>query len=266
MYIDMYMSQCNIIVDSAKLTRCWSRWGENDVSNCDKIYFILDGEGTITIDGTEYHPHADQIVLIPKGSRVISSNNPDKPYYKYWCHFHSYLIDKSIFNIIKIAACFTVSNPNLMIKLFNTLVLNFESEKPYSKLVARAALMQIIAQVFKESGSDSAQLASEFPVDALERINTYVWENISRHITLDELADVLHFHPNYFIKFFNKYFGVSPLQYVSQVRIEEAKQMLRVSDLSIKEIAVRTGFYDLYHFSKRFKKMTGYSPTDYRRL
>ena len=81
-----------------------------------------------------------------------------------------------------------------------------------------------------------------------------------------ELAAVVHFHPNYFISFFKKYFGTSPLKYVNEARLNQAKRLLKSTDESVAQIAEETGFRDLYHFSKRFKASTGYSPSDFRKL
>ena len=77
---------------------------------------------------------------------------------------------------------------------------------------------------------------------------------------------MVHFHPNYFISFFKKYFGTSPLKYVNEARLNQAKRLLKSTDESVAQIAEETGFRDLYHFSKRFKASTGYSPSDFRKL
>ena len=90
--------------------------------------------------------------------------------------------------------------------------------------------------------------------------------HLSEEITLETLASLVHFHPNYFIRFFKQNLGVSPMQYVSKARIDHAKVLLKTTDEKIADIASLTGFHDLFYFSQRFKEQTGFSPTDFRKL
>ncbi|HEY0827171.1 MAG TPA: AraC family transcriptional regulator [Bacilli bacterium] len=91
----------------------------------------------------------------------------------------------------------------------------------------------------------------------------YIETRLHENITVDELAKLVHFHPNYFIHFFHKMTGSSPVQYINKQKVERAKQLLSATDLSVTEISERVGF-QLYYSSKIFKKAIGSSPTAYR--
>ena len=56
------------------------------------------------------------------------------------------------------------------------------------------------------------------------------------------------------------------MKYVTAARLDKAKRLLKSTDESVAQVAEETGFHDLYHFSKRFKAHTGYSPSDFRKL
>jgi len=58
---------------------------------------------------------------------------------------------------------------------------------------------------------------------------------------------------------------MSPLEYLTLLRVERSKEMLRASELSIKDIAAEVGYYDASSFIRRFKQMTGVTPLQYRR-
>jgi len=83
---------------------------------------------------------------------------------------------------------------------------------------------------------------------------------------VEVLAGIMHFHPNYFIKFFKRHMGTSPVHYIVRKRMEKSKLLLNLKDASITEIAEAAGFNDVSHFSKAFKNHTGFSPTEYRRM
>ncbi len=65
---------------------------------------------------------------------------------------------------------------------------------------------------------------------------------------------------------FKKHYGVSPIQYLINRRMEYAKHLLNTSGMSVKQIAYQCGFENEYYFSRIFKKLTGYSPSQYRAM
>ncbi|MBQ7040143.1 MAG: helix-turn-helix transcriptional regulator [Clostridia bacterium] len=69
----------------------------------------------------------------------------------------------------------------------------------------------------------------------------------------------------YFRKLFRSEYGMCPVEYLISLRIAHAKNLLTYQKSSISEIALESGFSDIYYFSRRFKKETGMTPTEYRR-
>jgi Transcriptional regulator containing an amidase domain and an AraC-type DNA-binding HTH domain len=81
---------------------------------------------------------------------------------------------------------------------------------------------------------------------------------------LSELANLVKISSYHFSRMFKQSTGVTPHQYVTQCRIEKAKQLLKKPDLSIKYISQQVGFHDQSHFSKTFCKIVGLTPKKYR--
>jgi len=98
----------------------------------------------------------------------------------------------------------------------------------------------------------------------LRRITAYIRQHYMEDITLKTLCSTVSLSPSYVIKLFNRHLSLSPMAYVSRIRVEAAKEMLLESPLSIAEIAARTGFQDGFYFSKKFKQLTGMTPRQYR--
>jgi len=69
----------------------------------------------------------------------------------------------------------------------------------------------------------------------------------------------------YFRKLFTKHFGISPKQFIIDLRIQRAKQMLAEGALSVSVISEKCGFSNLYHFCRLFKQRVGITPSEYRK-
>lgn len=92
----------------------------------------------------------------------------------------------------------------------------------------------------------------------------YIKNNYYKDITLDKVANKFNLSPYYFSRTFKEFVGVNYSEYITEIRIEKAKQMLKDHDLSIKEICFKVGYNDPNYFSRVFKKVEKISPTEYK--
>lgn len=97
-----------------------------------------------------------------------------------------------------------------------------------------------------------------------EQIKDYLYLHYSEDLTLSYLSDKYHLTPKYFSAAFKKNEGISLVDYLTQIRIEKAKNLLCSVDLPASEIASLVGYEDPRYFYKVFKKMTGITPKKYR--
>jgi AraC-like DNA-binding protein/ligand-binding sensor protein len=99
---------------------------------------------------------------------------------------------------------------------------------------------------------------------ALRKAERYIWENYTRKISLQEIADASGLSAPYFSTIFKEEMGENLSSYLNRLRVEKAGHMLLETDLSLGEIAGSCGFEDQSWFSKIFKSFTGTSPGKYR--
>ena len=90
-------------------------------------------------------------------------------------------------------------------------------------------------------------------------------QNLSHHWTIEEMAALVGLGTTAFTEKVKNYTGFSPLNYLITIRISEAIKLLKGQELPITDIALDTGFYSSQHFSTTFKKLTGYTPSDFRK-
>ncbi|WP_307551430.1 helix-turn-helix domain-containing protein [Paenibacillus sp. V4I5] len=97
--------------------------------------------------------------------------------------------------------------------------------------------------------------------ESIEETLSYMNEHYMVELSLPMLARRAGMSIGYFTVLFKKHTGATMMNYLYTLRIEKAKQMFLHTDLLAKEVAGRVGFVDYFHFSKVFKKKTGYSPS-----
>ncbi len=85
------------------------------------------------------------------------------------------------------------------------------------------------------------------------------------HITLDEAAQYAHLSPFHYHRLFRHAFGQTPHEFLTQLRIDEAKRLLAQENESVTEICFGIGYSSLGTFSSRFRALAGLSPSEYRR-
>ncbi len=100
----------------------------------------------------------------------------------------------------------------------------------------------------------------------LESINKYVRANLSRAVTIADIAEELGYSVSHLRAVFRDRLGVSLGKYMRESRLSEAAQLLQSSTLNVSEIGERCGFESLYAFSRAFRKAYGIPPRTYRQL
>ncbi|MCM3111805.1 response regulator transcription factor [Lederbergia lenta] len=99
----------------------------------------------------------------------------------------------------------------------------------------------------------------------IQKLLDYIDQHYAEPLNLTEMANHFHFNPSYLSSYFSTHHSVGFNEYLNRVRIEKAKDCLRSGKISISEISGMIGYSDHSYFCKVFKKMTGMSPSSYRK-
>lgn len=108
------------------------------------------------------------------------------------------------------------------------------------------------------------QKAGSSSNNAVDQVIDYINEHCQTTLSLEELAELVHFSPSYLSKIFHQTMGITLKSYITLKRIENAQYLLVSSDLSIQEISSNCGFSNTSHFNRVFKQQTGMSPLEFR--
>lgn len=102
------------------------------------------------------------------------------------------------------------------------------------------------------------------PVSWVQKGLEYMQIHYAEGITVERVSEYVGVERTHFTKQFTKTFGITPIRYIQQLKMEEAKLLLAQTAYTLTEIAQSVGYPDLFSFSKAFKKFTGVSPKLYR--
>ncbi len=111
---------------------------------------------------------------------------------------------------------------------------------------------------------DVANKREEKSTDLIKTAQRYIEENYANDISLDDVSRVVNISPYYFSKIFKEDSGQSFIEYLTNIRMDKAKELLTESNYSMKEICSMCGYTDPNYFSRSFKKNVGVTPTEYK--
>ena len=136
--------------------------------------------------------------------------------------------------------------------------------------ILRAYLIELLVTIFrkyKKSEALDAHRHTEYrKKELIEEAISYMHENYEKDIKLDELSMMSFFSRNYFCRLFKDVAGVTVVEYIQKLRIQNACRLLKETSDTVAEISNQVGYEDSKFFTKLFKRYTGHTPSAYRRL
>lgn len=108
-------------------------------------------------------------------------------------------------------------------------------------------------------------LANKIQSNTVQSAVDYICNNLENNMSINDIAEIAHLNPQYFMRLFKKETGKSVLEFITECRINQAKRILEESNMPIAEVALSVGYDNFSYFSKLFKKYEGISPSEYRK-
>lgn len=136
---------------------------------------------------------------------------------------------------------------------------HFQSEDDFLKWRAQLEFQEMLYEMVT-SGSYQSKGKKKL---GLEETRDYMDNHYHEEITIDQLAKIAELSPKYYMDIFKKTYGQSAMEYLAQVRMNKAKQLMLGSGRILKDVAHLVGYKDEFYFSRKFKKEFGLSPSAY---
>lgn len=126
-------------------------------------------------------------------------------------------------------------------------------------------LYEIIAFLAEQFDMWTHSLGRTTGENVMDEVLHYIHHNYRENLKLEAIAPLFGYSSSYLGKIFSRKLGITFNAYVDNVRIEEAKKLLKQDKLKVYEIAEQVGYSNVDYFHKKFKKITGTSPAEYRK-
>ncbi|MBE5957575.1 MAG: AraC family transcriptional regulator [Lachnospiraceae bacterium] len=221
------------------------------------IEYIIEGEGTIEVNGNVFHPKKGDTYLLPQGSSHVYYPNPNNPWKKIWINLSGQLISDCI-NAYGLDTVYLFNN--LYTKdLLEEIVNNAKNKVPDLSLSTGKLVYEILYRMNMHNQRHEPVINPNARL-----MKDYINDHLFEPITLSTLSDLIGMSDQHTIRIFKSTFGSTPYQYILWKKIDYAKLYLKNTNMSVKEISQKLAFTDEFYFSNIFKKKIGISPTDYR--
>lgn len=231
-----------------------------------ELFFITKGNGKFMIENELYTiKKNDLIVINPNVLHTEYAEEGSKDSFEYVVLGVNGLkfLDMSLNQTFLI---YDFSNQRqLILNYLNLLLEEIKLKKENFTLICQNLLEALLLIIARGTKADLKIEPSKKITQECRFIEQYISTHYKEEITLDELADLTYLNKYYLIHSFKEFTGYSPINYLINVRINEAKHLLSTTDYPISKVAMQVGFSSHSYFCQIFKKETGQSPLQYRK-
>ena len=241
-----------------------------------ELYYIAEGRCSVFIGQRTYRLQTGDFALIPAGTlhktdftshgqntKYVISFSPDTA--QKIDAFLDTKVAETEFRAGKIKA--PVQRQETILLLVNRMLYEFENQPALGKSLCMALLAELLISLHRyREGQEENDGNEDTAHSRMREVAAYLSEHAGEQITLTEVAAHFAVSPSHLSRVFHQETGFGIREYLIHYRIRQACDLLLNSELTVTQIADRCGFNDSNYFGDAFKKATGVSPREYRKL
>ena len=241
-----------------------------------EIIYVRSGFLTVSISGESYIGKTGEAFVVSPGNlHLMGSQSGTVDYYtflfplKYISFRTDDMLDEKLLEPLNsghLMICPRVNDTakelcEQLIEIYEAK--NDESESKITTQVrTKIILLQFILEMWKKGFVIENDTSGRNIVE--KEMVSYIQQNFTGKISLKEFGEQFHLSEKYISRYFKEHFHITLSQYITYLRLENAKQLLQDTDLSVTETAMQSGYQNVSYFIRSFKKAYGISPLKYR--
>lgn len=230
------------------------------------LIYCEEGKGWIYLGDKKFHLSKHQAFIIPPNLQHTYAADRNSPWSIYWIHFNGKNTEHytAILGQVLDADDEGINRQQFRIELFESIFQNLangylQENLEYSTVCLQHFLASFIYKVQFNRQSINGHR------DIIHSSIDYMKQHLENRLSLEDIANSVNYSANYFGVLFKEKTTYSPVEYYNQLKIQHSCSLLQFTDLKIKQIAFRLGYYDAFHFSRAFAKEMEISPKEYRK-
>lgn len=229
------------------------------------ILHTISGEGKLVYENAEYTITKGQTFWIDCREQHKYRCASGKGWEFVWVHFYgnNALGYYNEFRQSSSSVVLTPDNPSVIENEIRNIVGMIEHRNIHSEIRCSESITKLLTELTIQNST--SVLAEAVVPDYIKNALKYIEQNISNPLSLDEIAGNAGISKFYLSKQFKRYIGQSVVEYITASRLNNAKELLRSTDLSVNEIALYCGIPHVTHFINLFKREEQLTPHVYRK-
>lgn len=223
--------------------------------------YCTEGKGTIWINGKKYVLSENEAFCIPRFQKHCYYSDKKNPWSILWVHFKGEDTQYFPLDECKVVRFKSSHASNRMMFLFDLLFRVLEGNYTLGNFIyISQVLLMVLAETYhREKKGDIVEQNKH-----VTNIVKYMYLHIGENLYLEDICERFELSKSYVNTIFLKCTQHAPMEFFTNLKMRQACNMLRDSDMYVYEIAQQLGYKDQYYFSRLFKKVVGMSPKEYK--
>ncbi|HZK27559.1 MAG TPA: AraC family transcriptional regulator [Thermoclostridium sp.] len=222
--------------------------------------YIVSGQGEYVINDVRYSVKAGDLVCVQKGSSEYASSDSDNLMDCYCVNAFAYdLFGNDVYLPFNLVSHIGIRED--IIALFQEMTATWLLRDSCYKLKSRATFMMILAKSYQAVFTTNTN-NNNVNNKRIKMILQHVLDHYYEPLSVKEMANMTNLSPLYFGTLFKQETGLTFRQYLTNIRINQAENLLSSGMYNVSEAASECGFSDVFYFSKVFKEHRGISPSE----
>lgn len=260
----MMMNQYTELIPSLEYfaeRKCTPTWNlKKTLLDFHDLTYVISGKSTYYINEIPFHLKQGDVIYIPKGCYRQAVTLQETPMHCYAFNFQCSVNGQECTEL-PLPSTFPIPNDPELMKLYAAFSKLWLEKSPGYVLKARGTLMLILHKLLFDHSSRTSPAADS----RVQKINDYILAHYNEKIDLQQLAHMSGLHPVYLGSLFKKVNGCTLKEYITNLRVNSAENLLLTGGYSVSEVAGICGFTDIFYFSRTFKRIKGYPPSNARK-
>ena len=237
-----------------------------------ELDYNLEGGRKIWVDNKEYMVEEGSIIFRHPGQVCSSTGNynmimltfdwnvGDIAKVKYIRNYSSSRNNRSAEDRLKLPIIFVPEHSNEILSIYKRLLIL--NQQPERKELTNAYIAKLLYLVCADASTH--RIHSIEKDTTVDKVLAYINAHYTEKLTLEQLASTVYLNKHYLVRLFKNETGKTPFDFVIATRLEQAKKLLKCTNLNISDIAQRCGFETSAYFCKKFKNEFNITPLKYR--